>query len=170
MVANLTLGKKKYAGVEDAMRLVRTEAAALHQTLMSLARRDSEAFEAVLAARRLPQATTEEQQTRAATVAKAELEAARVPLATAESCLRVVELAERAAKQGNVNAVSDAGVAGQIASAAAEGALLNVEINLKSLTPSGAGQDLGARVVELREELARTAARCRQAVRAALDD
>jgi glutamate formiminotransferase/formiminotetrahydrofolate cyclodeaminase len=169
MVANLTLGKKKYANVEDAMRLVRTEAAALQQTLTGLARRDSEAFEAVLSARRLPQTTATEQEARANAMAAAEMEAARVPLATAETCLRVVELAGRVAREGNVNAVTDAGVAGQIARAAGEGALLNVEINLKSMAPSDERDDLGQRVAQTRTDIDRAADACRAAVRAVLD-
>jgi glutamate formiminotransferase/formiminotetrahydrofolate cyclodeaminase len=64
---------------------------------------------------------------------QASLEAARVPLRTAEACLEVMRIATMAARNGNVQAVTDAGVAGVLAAAAAEGALLNVQINLKSL-------------------------------------
>jgi glutamate formiminotransferase/formiminotetrahydrofolate cyclodeaminase len=59
-----------------------------------------------------------------------------VPLRTAEACLEVAALAARAGKWGNVNAITDAGTAGLLAAAAAEGALLNVEINLKSAPES----------------------------------
>jgi glutamate formiminotransferase/formiminotetrahydrofolate cyclodeaminase len=168
MVANLTLGKKKYAAVREAMQALRREADSLQRELMSLGRRDSEAFDAVLRSRRLPQATPDEQAARAAAVTVAELAAARVPLETAEACLKVLDLAERAARDGNPNAASDAGVAGLLAGAAGEGALLNVEINLKSLPPSGNRDALAASLSRLRTALAEAGGRCRQAVAAAL--
>ncbi len=168
MVANLTLGKKKYAGVEEEMRAIKREAGEAQRALMGLARRDSEAFDAVLAARRLPQGTEPEQAGRATAVAAAELEAARVPLLTAEACLGVIRLAERAARQGNVNAASDAGVSGLVAAAAAEGALLNVEINLKSLPPSADKTDVEMRLQGLRAGVGESSRRCREAVHGAL--
>src|SRR5205823_10855991 len=123
MVANLTLGRKKYAAAEAEMHELKREALDLRGELLALARRDSEAFEAVLRARRLPQATAEERAAREAAMATADLEACRVPLATARACTRVVELAATAAGHGNVNACSDAGVAALLARAAGEGAL-----------------------------------------------
>jgi glutamate formiminotransferase/formiminotetrahydrofolate cyclodeaminase len=168
MVANLTIGRKKYAGAEEEMRAIKREAAECQSALLGLARRDSDAFEAVLEARRLPQSTESEQAERARALAAAELEAARVPLETAERCARVVALAERAARQGNPNAASDAGVAGLLAAAAAEGALLNVEINLKSIPASADKADVEMRLQGLRGALAQASGVCREAVRAAL--
>ena len=169
MVANLTVGKKRYAAHQDAMRAIQREAEALRGSLMGLARRDSEAFEAVLRARRLPESTPAEQGARAEALAAAGIEAARVPLQTAEACLAVVELAGRAASLGNVNAVTDAGVAGLIARAAAEGALLNVEINLKSLSASADKDDVERGLKRLREALGPAAQRGLDALHAALN-
>ncbi len=140
MVANLTLGKKKYAAAEDAMVDLKRDAERLRGELLVLARQDSEAFEEVLRARRMSSATPEQASARADAVALADLGAARVPLATAKACVQVAELAAIAAVSGNTNAVTDAGVAGLLARAAGEGALWNVEINLKSL-PSSADKD-----------------------------
>ncbi len=168
MVANLTLGKKKYAAAEEAMRLIKREAAEGQRALLGLARRDSEAFDAVLKARRMPQGSPAEQAERETALATAELDATRVPLQTAEACLKVLELAERAARQGNVNAASDAGVAGLLAAAAAEGALLNVQINLKSLAPSADKTGVEMRLHDLRAEVDSGRNRCREAVQAAL--
>ena len=136
MVANLTLGKKKYANAEPTMLELKREALALRGELLALGRRDSEAFDNVLTARRLSQSAPTEVAARNAAMSAADLEACRVPLETARACVRVVELAATAAGQGNVNACSDAGVAGLLARAAGEGALLNVQINLKSLATS----------------------------------
>uniref|UniRef100_A0A832MJP3 Formimidoyltransferase-cyclodeaminase n=1 Tax=Eiseniibacteriota bacterium TaxID=2212470 RepID=A0A832MJP3_UNCEI len=168
MVANLTIGKKKYAAAEGAMTDLKREAARLRLVLLELARRDSEAFDAVLRARRLPQATPAEQEERARAVAAAELAASRVPLETAEACLAVLRLAGTAAARGNVNAVSDAGVAGLLARAAAEGALLNVQINLKSLAPSADKEAVEMGLRRIQEALEPAARACLDAVQSAL--
>jgi len=169
MVAGLTAGKKKFAGSEPVMNQVRREAATLRGTLMSLARRDSEAFDAVLRANRMPHADAAEAEARDRALADAYREAARVPLGTAEACLEVLRLAEQVARLGNPNAASDAGVAGLLARAAAEGAFLNVEINLKSL-PAGADKDdVEAALRRVSEALGQGARRCAEAVHSALN-
>ncbi|MBI1796110.1 MAG: glutamate formimidoyltransferase [Candidatus Eisenbacteria bacterium] len=168
MVANLSLGKKKYAEHADALRGIQRDADALRLELTGLGRRDSDAFDAVLAAGRLPQATAGESAERESAMAGAGLEAARVPLATAVACLGVVGLATRVAKCGNVNAITDAGSAGLLARAAAEAALLNVEINLKSLPESADKHGVEAELDRFRPSLARAADACAAAVRAVL--
>ena len=75
MVANLTLGRKKYAGSEGAMAQVKRDAARLRVELLALGRRDSEAFEQVLVARRMPQTSADEIGARERAIAAAELEA-----------------------------------------------------------------------------------------------
>ncbi|HET7225198.1 MAG TPA: glutamate formimidoyltransferase [Candidatus Eisenbacteria bacterium] len=169
MVAGLTLGKKKYAAAEADMRALRERAQALRTELLALGRRDGEAFEAVLRARRMPQATAAEAAARGPMLEAAELEAARVPLATARACVAVLELAALAAEQGNTNACTDAGVAGVLAQAGAHGALLNVEINLKSLPQSADKQDVESEWHRLRTALGPLAGRCEAAVRAGLN-
>jgi glutamate formiminotransferase / formiminotetrahydrofolate cyclodeaminase len=169
MVANLTTGKKKYAASETEMREVRSRAEAARRRLMGLARRDSEAFEAVLKARKMPDGSAELALARGQAIAQSELAAARVPLETAEACLDVLEVSEIAAKFGNTNAITDAGVAALMARAAGEGALLNVEINLKSLPPSADKNDVESASRRLAEALAASAARCRETVDAAMN-
>ena len=169
MVANLTLGRKKYAGAEAAMTELKREAGELRRDLLALGRRDSEAFDAVLRARRLPQSTPAEQVERQAAIASAELEACRVPLETARACVRVVELAATAAGQGNVNACSDAGVAGLLARAAGEGALLNVQINLKSIGASADKDTVFSQSAAISSALVSAAERCATAVQSVMD-
>lgn len=137
MVTNLSIGRKKYAARDADLRGLKQRAEGLRAELLALARRDGDAFDAVLRAGRLPQGTPEEAKTRDEALGKANLEAAKVPLRTAEACLEVARLASQSAEWGNVNAITDAATAGLLASASAEGALLNVEINLKS-TPESA--------------------------------
>jgi glutamate formiminotransferase/formiminotetrahydrofolate cyclodeaminase len=168
MVANLTLGKKKYAGAEAAMIALKRDAEALRRELLALARRDSEAFDAVLRARRLPESNAGELAARAAALSAAELEACRIPLETARACARVGALAATAASQGNVNAVSDAGVAGLLARAAGDGALLNVHINLKTMAPSADKESVSSQAAAVRTELHSATDLCAAAVASAM--
>ncbi len=168
MVANLTLGRKAYAAAEQTMQRLKRDAAALRARLLALSRRDSEAFETVLRARRRPTATPDEVAARDAALAEATLEATRVPLETAEACLEVLELAATAARLGNSNAVTDAGVAGLLAAASADGALLNVQINLKSLPEGADKEDVHKRLQRLAASVPVGSARCREAVQSIL--
>lgn len=169
MVANLTIGKKKYAASEPAMVDLKRDAAALRRDLLALGRRDSEAFDAVLKARKLPQTSPVEVAERDKAMLAADLGAARVPVETARACARVAALAAVAAQKGNVNAVTDAGVAGLLAEAAGGGAILNVQINLKSLADGADKQAVVADLETVRAELHAAAAKCREVVQAAMN-
>src|SRR5262249_40420336 len=115
-----------------------------------------------------PQTTAAESEERERRVAAAELEATRVPLETARACLRVLELATQAVKDGNPNAASDGGVAGLLAEAGGLGGLLNVAINLKTLVPSADKEDVQQQTRQLRTAVASAATACREAVHAAM--
>jgi formiminotetrahydrofolate cyclodeaminase len=133
MVAELTIGRADAADREDVLREVRDAAATLRNELLDLAESDATAYDAVMTARRLPKTTDEERARRARQMHHTILEAARVPLETARRARDVLDLAVRIAPIGNRNAISDAGVAAQLASAAVRGAVLNVRINLPYL-------------------------------------
>ncbi|MFI5370995.1 MAG: glutamate formimidoyltransferase [Candidatus Eisenbacteria bacterium] len=169
MVAGLTIGKKKYAAVETSMRELKGEAEALRRELLALGRADAEAFDQVLKAGRLPQTTPAEASARDRAMAGANLEAARVPLRTAAACLKVLGLAALAAKSGNANAITDAGVAGLIARAAGEGALLNVQINLKSVPEGADKEDVMKDLHRTRDALVQAGREVEGAVRTTLD-
>ena len=168
MVANLSIGKKKYAEHADTLGGVKRDAERLRVELMTLARRDSEAFEAVLTAGRLAQGGAEESAARERALAAASLEAARVPLATAGACLKAIDLATVVAKCGNVNAITDAATAGLLARAAGEAALLNVEINLKSLSESADKQGVEMELHRLHAAFAGASDACSKAVSSVL--
>jgi len=140
MVARLTVGRKKYAAVAGPMGDILAEAEALRAELTALMRADSAAFERVLVAVRLPQASAAEAEARERALVAATWEATRTPLATAEACAKVGDWAARVAATGNQNAVSDAATACALARAGVEAALWNVEINLKNL-PDGADKE-----------------------------
>lgn len=133
MVANLTRGKEKFAEVEDEMVKLAQDAEDIRQQLMSLMEEDTKAFQQVMSAFRLPKETEDEKKQRQDKIQEAMIHAAKVPLKTAQTALKVLELAQIAAEKGNPNAISDAGVAALLAQAAVEGAAMNVKINLGSI-------------------------------------
>ena len=133
MVCNLTIGKKKYEEVSEELTRVLQSSEELRQRLTKLVEEDSEAFNRVMAAFRLPKETPQEKETRSRQIEEATKGAAKVPLEVMEEALRVLELSQVVAEKGNPNSISDAGVAALLAWSAVEGADLNVEINLSSL-------------------------------------
>lgn len=135
MVANLTLGRKKYIGVEAKMQEVYTEAAELRGRLGELAEEDARAYEEVMQAYKYPKSTPEEEALRAQAIERALHGAATVPLRTAQAALQVLSLAAAVAQAGNQNALTDAGVAGLLASAAFTAAVYNVRVNIAMLDP-----------------------------------
>ncbi len=149
MVAGLTIGRKKYAAVDDSMKEIAAESAALRRTLSSLAVLDAEAYERVRDAYRLSSETPEASAQRTTAIHNALYGAADTPLETARAAVRVAALAATVAKQGNQNAVSDATVAALLAEAACRGALWNVRINVKALRDEGADVGSGSRAEAL---------------------
>ena len=144
MVARLTIGKKKYAEHEAAMKAAEHAAESLRRELFELVAEDARAFEGYRAAMKLSQRTQQEVATREQAITEAARNAAMTPLKTAETCVRVLETLKPVAAHGNENAVSDAGVAAWLARAGAEGAALNVMINLPSI-PEAERAGLSAR-------------------------
>jgi formiminotetrahydrofolate cyclodeaminase len=130
MVANLTIGKKKYEDVQEDVQAVLAKTEGLRLELAELMEEDAAAFDKVMVAMKLPKETEEEKAARTAAMQAALVDAAMVPLAVMEKCVEVIALAKVAAEKGNKNAVSDAGVAALMGRAGAHAAKLNVMINL----------------------------------------
>jgi formiminotetrahydrofolate cyclodeaminase len=133
MVARLTLGRKKYAGVQAQMQAVVEKADALRQELTRAIDEDAAAFERVMAAYKLPKDTPEEEQARQAAIQAALLDAANEPLKVACKSVEIMALAETVVSLGNSNATSDGATAAVQARAALTGAGYNVRINAASL-------------------------------------
>ncbi|MCL0050946.1 cyclodeaminase/cyclohydrolase family protein [Dehalococcoidia bacterium] len=148
MGADLTLGKERYKNVEDELKGVSRKAASLKTRMMCLVDEDSQAFDALLAVLRFPQDSTEAKGKRGVEVQQATRRAAEVPLEVARHSIKIVELAEVVIQKGNVNAISDGGVAALLGEAAFRGGVYNVKINLSSLTDEtykkAVEQELGA--------------------------
>jgi formiminotetrahydrofolate cyclodeaminase len=133
MVCNLTIGKKKYAEVQEEMQSALTESERLRRDLAELIDKDTEAFNAVMAAFGMPKNTEEEQHRRERAIQDATKSATLVPLNVMSLCERALALTKITAEKGNRNSVSDAGVAALMLQAACSGAGLNVRINLTGL-------------------------------------
>lgn len=130
MVAALTLSKEKYAASHEAVLPIGERARGARVELLRLAREDSDAYDGVVAARRLPKGSPAEQETRSRRIAEANRLAADVPMRTAREAARLLDQLPELAEKGNPNAASDAGAAALLLEAAVQGALLNVAINL----------------------------------------
>ena len=130
MVANLTVGKKKYEEVEEEMRGFLEQSEALRERLTGMLQADVDVFDQVMAAYGMARETEEEKARRSQTIQAALKEATDVPLACAQLCADVIELCRPVAEKGNLNVISDAGVAVLAAHAALRSAALNVYINI----------------------------------------
>ncbi|MBY6240941.1 methenyltetrahydrofolate cyclohydrolase [Methylosinus sp. Sm6] len=133
MVANLTIGKKNYEAVEEDLKAARAEAERLRAELTAAIEEDVVAFNSVMGAYGLPRATDDEKAARTAAIQAALKEATLAPLRAVRACFEVILLSEAAADKGNLNVISDAGVAVLAANAGLRSAALNVYINAKSI-------------------------------------
>ena len=133
MVGELTVGREKYAAVQDEMTRVKDEAKKVAAELLELIDRDTDAFNAFMAAMKLPKNTDEEKAARKAAMQQAAKGTVEAPLCTLNLCAKAASLALEAIRMGNTNAVTDAASAGQFARAAAMSAAYNVRINLLSI-------------------------------------
>jgi glutamate formiminotransferase/formiminotetrahydrofolate cyclodeaminase len=134
MVANLTVGKKGYKNVWEEMKEVAPKAQLLKAAFLTAVDDDTRAFDAVMDSMRLPKKTEDEQRHRSEAIEQATKDAVDVPLSVLKRCREALPLVEAVAEKGNVNSLSDAGVAALSLRAAAGGALLNVLINLPGLS------------------------------------
>ena len=133
MVANLTIGRKKYAEVNDIMVELSSRFEKLSSRLIEDVDRDSDAYNRVFAAFKMPKDTDEEKQVRSEAIQRETKYAAQVPMEVARAVYEVLPMIDTVAQKGNSNAVTDACVSRMCARTAILGALLNVRINLTSI-------------------------------------
>jgi formiminotetrahydrofolate cyclodeaminase len=129
MVAGVTVGKKRYADVEETMQAIIQAAGDLRGRLVAAIDEDVTAFNALMDAYRM----SKDDDGRAAAIQAATTRAADVPLNVARLAVEAMQLAEQVARQGNQNAATDAGVAVLSGLSAVEGASLNVRVNVTGL-------------------------------------
>ena len=130
MVANLTIGKKKYADVEERMRELAAEMSAYRSRFVNDIDRDADAYRQVMDAYRLPKESGEEIKVRDEKIQQAMKSASLVPMEVAETALEMLMLLAETMEKGNSNAVTDGLVGAMTCRTAIMGALFNVRTNL----------------------------------------
>jgi glutamate formiminotransferase/formiminotetrahydrofolate cyclodeaminase len=133
MVCRLTIGKKRFKDVEDELKEVLEKAETIRKQMQEFIVKDAESFDKVMDAFKLPKYTDEEKKKRDEAVQEATKGAIVVPLQVMEKALEALGIIRVVAEKGNPNMISDAGVSSLMATTAAEGAYLNVRINLNSI-------------------------------------
>jgi formiminotetrahydrofolate cyclodeaminase len=133
MVANLTVGREKYAGSEKAMTAVRDNAKRLTHDFLEQASEDTRAFNSFMKALSMPKNSDTEKSARKEEMQKALKRSTEVPLRILALSRELASLCLTAAEMGNPNAITDAGVSALMAGSAARGAAFNAQVNLSSI-------------------------------------
>ena len=133
MVANLTIGKKGYEEVTNEMEKVKETASQYKDKFINYIDEDSNSFNKIMEAFKLPKETDNEKALRTNTIQLAFKGAANVPLNVGKDAFELLELAKIVILKGNQNAVTDGAVAAMQARTAVHGAFYNVKINLGSI-------------------------------------
>ena len=154
MVCNLTIGKEKYKDVEDEIKKVLTKSEKLRKELTILIDEDTDAFNDVIKAFKMPKETDEQKKKRSNAIQQGYKTAAQVPLKTAETCEQILDIANVLAKKGNQNSITDAAVSALMAKAGVESAVLNVKINLGSIKDEDFVDTISSELDELQKRTA----------------
>lgn len=153
MVAQLTLGKEKYAASQEEMQEVVRKAGVMKDQFLAFIDEDSNAFNKIMAAFKLPKDTDEAKKARSAAIQDATKGAALVPFKVGQTANELFDLAEAVILRGNPNAVTDGAVAAMNARAAVRGAFLNVKINLGSIKDALFVEDLKKQMAEIEADV-----------------
>lgn len=149
MVANLTLGKKKYADVQQDISRILIKAEALRIEFADLAEKDAKAFEPLSKAYGLPKNTEAEIKFKEETLENALKAASVVPFEIMEKAYEAMDLHEELAKKGTKIAVSDVGVGVLFCKSALQAASLNVFINTKLMKDRQYAEDINCKADRL---------------------
>ena len=134
MVANLTIGKPKYADVEDEIQELKVAAYRLQKDLLALIEKDAEVFTPLAGAYRMASGTDEEKAEKERVMQACLKQASLAPLEIMEKCAETLLLLEKFAEKGSALAVSDAGCGAALSKAALQAAWLNVRINIRLIS------------------------------------
>ncbi|MBU5485444.1 cyclodeaminase/cyclohydrolase family protein [Clostridium sp. MSJ-11] len=153
MVANLTIGKKGYEDVQGDMEEVKKVTASYKEKFINYIDEDSESFNKIMAAFKMPKDTDDQKAERTKVVQAAFKGAATVPLNVAKDAFDLLPWAEKVVLKGNQNAVTDGAVAAMSARTAVLSALYNVKINLGSIKDEDFVKDVTKEVEELESKV-----------------
>jgi glutamate formiminotransferase/formiminotetrahydrofolate cyclodeaminase len=133
MVCNLTIGKDKYKNFQDEIKTTLEKSEKLRKKLTKLIDKDTEAFNDVITAFKMPKETENEKTKRNIAIQRGYKIAAKIPLETAKVGEKILDVAMIVAKKGNKNSITDAAVSALMGKACVQSAILNVKINLSSI-------------------------------------
>jgi len=156
MVCNFTEGKPKFSSVHDEISQIKQKGMALKNDLTDYIDADTDAFDEVMKAYKLPKETDPEKTLRSEKIQEATKEATLLPLKVAESCVDVLKLSLRVLTIGNPNTACDAAVSGVTAYAGFQGAIFNVKINLSSIKDETFLQNVRDKILVLQDEADKT--------------
>jgi formiminotetrahydrofolate cyclodeaminase len=159
MVCQLTLGKEKYADVQDEIASLLSRAEEQRQRFQQLMAEDIAAYGRLSACFKMPRASEEERQARATAIQQNLVEAALVPLEISERAVEVAGICERVAEIGNVNILSDIAAAAMLAASAGTAAAWMVRVNLQSLKDAQTVESLSRRLSQALDQIT---SRCQQ--------
>ena len=157
MVGSLTVGKKKYADVEDEMWELKAKCDQLQKDFLRLIERDAEVFEPLSKAYGMPRETEEEKAEKASVMEIVLKDACSVPMEIMEKCCEAIDLIVEFAAKGSKLAISDAGVGAAFCKAALQGASLNVYINTKSMANREYAEELNKKADAMLEKYTKIA-------------
>lgn len=152
MVASLTPAKRGYESTLNELSEKGEKLVASLEELKKGIDLDTDAFNDVIAAMRMPKSTDEEKSLRSTAIQEGYKKATSVPFETASTCVKVIKDLLRVAEIGNPNSASDVGVGALMAYAGFEGAALNVNINLPSIKDSKFREEMQNNILRLRKE------------------
>ena len=148
MVASLTVGKKKYAGVEEEMQEMIVEIREVQKHLIDLVQKDIDTFEPLSKLYGVHPETQQEKRQHEISMEKALYDACLVPMDIIRECGKAIELSEEFARKGNRIAVSDAASSAVLCKAAMQAASLNVYINTNMMKNKKNKEQLNSRCAE----------------------
>jgi len=149
MVGNLTVGKKGFESLKSEMNALAIDGQQLKDKLIKYIDDDTNSFNSVIDAMRMPKKTNDEINIRHLAIQEATKIATYSPLSILEACADVMPLAKLAVNKGNPNSISDAGVAAEMAHAGAQGGAMNVLINLTDIEDEAFCNEMKIKVEEI---------------------
>ena len=164
MVSNLTIGKKKYALVEDEIKELAERMKGIQGQFSALADQDAKVFAPLAKCYSLPSGTEEEKAYKAEVMEARLLDASLVPMEIMEKAWEMLEIMDILADKGSRMAVSDVGVGVQFIRTALLGAVMNVYINTKSMKNRGKAEEMNEKAERLIREGTEAADRIYQKV------
>lgn len=155
MLANLTIGKKKFAEQEAEVKVLLQEAEPLRQQMLQLVQQDAEVFDKFMQCYKLPKNTEVEQQLRTQAISEAAKKAAEIPMEIAVFSVKIMELTARLAVIGNPGVITDGAVSGLLARAAVRSSVYNVLVNLPLTKDAEYKQTMTAKAELLEQQAAK---------------